>query len=76
MKKVVLKIFKLILVWLTSLAALLGLMLASACIPNDMIKDNIAASAVKLMPEEPHPPLVYGLYHSVQDNYADIILFR
>lgn len=74
MKKTILGAAKCLTVWIVTISVLVGLMVLSACIPNELIKDNLIGSSLKLMPADPHPAINPTAYHSMQDNYADVIL--
>lgn len=74
MKNALLGIVKCIAVWIITLSVLIGLLVASACIPNEKINDSLTAAAMEYMPEEPRPVFNPTAYHSIQDNYADVIL--
>lgn len=65
-----------VIVFITSITALSGLMIASACIPNTAIKDNMLDSAVFYSDKEPFAFDESGCYNSISDNYADSILLN
>lgn len=74
MKKAILGIGKCVALWVVTLAVLVGLMVLSACISNELIKDNLVESSMELMQADPKPAINPTAYHSLQDNYADAIL--
>lgn len=70
------KIGKCLLVWVTTLAVLFGLLLAASLIPNSAIKENICGSTLEYQYHEPHEAAVNGVFHSIADYYADVILLN
>ena len=59
--------------WAAVLAVCFALLCAVAAIPTDSIRENLIKSCDKMAAQEPHGA-VGGLYHSIQDNYADAVL--
>ncbi len=63
-------------IFIAVIAFLWGLLIASACIPNSSIKENLLESAVYYGDKEPFEFSESGSYNSVADNYADSILLN
>lgn len=61
-------------VWLATLCALMLLLFLSSMIPQSAIATNLSDSALELMKLEPQNAINKKAFHSLQDNYADVIL--
>ena len=53
---------------------LVALLFLSALVPNSKIAKQLSDSAVTIMAENPQQPINNKIFHSIKDNYADVVL--